>query len=59
MTDADLVAESLKAQRDLSADRGEDVQKVVVELINTPPEVIARTKAILAGALTVEQIKTP
>lgn len=59
LKDADLVAESEKAQRDLSADRGEDVQKVVVELINTPPAVIERTKAILAGASGVDQVKIP
>lgn len=59
LKDADLLAESAKAQRDLSADRGEDVQKVVVDLINTPPAVIERTKAILAGANNVDQIKTP
>ena len=59
LKDADLVAESAKAQRDLSADRGEVVQQVVIDLIHTPPEVIERTKAILAGAVTVEQVKTP
>ncbi len=59
LKDADLLAESEKAQRDLSADRGEEVQKVVVELINTPPAVIERTKAILAGAANVEQVKKP
>jgi tripartite-type tricarboxylate transporter receptor subunit TctC len=59
LKDADLLAESAKAQRDLSADRGEDVQKVVVDLINTPPAVIERTKAILAGANNVDQVKTP
>jgi tripartite-type tricarboxylate transporter receptor subunit TctC len=59
MKDADLVAESAKAQRDLSADTGEEVQKVVMELIQTPPAVIERTKAILAGATTVEKINKP
>lgn len=57
MKDAELLAESAKAQRDLSADRGEEVQKIVVELINTPPAVIERTKAILAGASSVEKVK--
>lgn len=49
MKDPDLVTEAEKAQRDLSADRGEDVQRVVLELINTAPAVIERTKGILAG----------
>lgn len=57
LKDADLLAESAKAQRDLSADTGEQVQAVVVELINTPPAVIERTKAILSGATQVEQVK--
>jgi hypothetical protein len=53
------VAESAKAKRDLSADTGEEVQKVVVELINTPPEVVERTKTILAGAMHVQRVKKP
>jgi tripartite-type tricarboxylate transporter receptor subunit TctC len=59
MKDPDLVAEAAKAKRDLSADTGEEVQKVVVELINTPPEIVERTKAILAGAMHVERVKKP
>ena len=59
MKDSDLVAESAKAKRDLSADTGEEVQKVVVELINTPPEVVERTKTILAGAMHVQRVKKP
>ncbi len=57
LKDADLLAESAKAQRDLSADTGEQVQAVVVDLINTPAAVIERTKAILSGATQVEQVK--
>jgi hypothetical protein len=57
LKDPDLLAESAKAKRDLSADTGEQVQAVVIDLINTPPAVIERTKAILAGATHVEHVK--
>jgi tripartite-type tricarboxylate transporter receptor subunit TctC len=57
LKDPDLLAESAKAKRDLSADTGEQVQAVVIDLINTPPAVVERTKAILAGATHVEHVK--
>lgn len=57
MRDPELVAEADKAKRDLSADKGEDVQTVVMELIATPAPVIERTKAILAKAGEVEKVR--
>ncbi|HEU0070356.1 MAG TPA: hypothetical protein VFS04_03590 [Alphaproteobacteria bacterium] len=57
MKDPELLAESDKAKRDLGPMTGEEVQQVVAELMKTPPNIVARTKAILEDSGRVQQVK--
>lgn len=57
MKDSELLAESAKAKRDLGPMTGEEVQQVVADLMKTPPQIIARTKAIIEDSARVQQVK--
>ncbi len=47
MKDPDFLAEAAKAQMDISPSTGEDAQKIADAIVNTPPDVIARAKALV------------
>ena len=57
MTDPQVIEESRKARRDLSPVRGEEVQKVVEEVLRTPRAVVERTEALLSTTSNVGQVK--
>lgn len=50
MKDPGFLAEADKAQIDISPSTGEDAEKIVASVLATPPDVIARAKAILESA---------
>ncbi len=50
MKDQAFLAEAEKAQIDISPSTGPDAEKIVATVLATPPEVIARAKAILESA---------
>ena len=56
MKDPDLLAEANKAQIDINPLSGEEVQKIVGSVLDTPAPVIARTKAILANDADVHKL---
>ncbi len=49
MKDAAFLAEAAKAAIDISPSTGEDAEKIVASVLKTPPDVLARAKAILEG----------
>jgi tripartite-type tricarboxylate transporter receptor subunit TctC len=54
MTDADLLAECAKANRDLSPSTGEQVQAVVLEVLKAPAPVLAKVNTIITQAETLK-----
>ena len=57
MRDPELLAEAAKSDIKLTPSSGEDVQRLIAELFATPPEIIEKTKAILAEATKVARVK--
>jgi tripartite-type tricarboxylate transporter receptor subunit TctC len=57
MRDPELLAEAAKSDLKLTPSTGEEVQKLVAEVIATPRDVIERTKTILDEASRVERFK--
>ena len=57
MKDSDLIAEAEKSDTRLEPSSGEEVQRLIAEVFATPPDVIKRTKVILAEAANVERVK--
>ena len=51
MKDPQFLAEAEKAKMDISAMTGEESQHIADSIVNTPPDVIARAKAILGDLL--------
>jgi tripartite-type tricarboxylate transporter receptor subunit TctC len=51
MRDPDFLAEADKALLDIAPMSGEDSQKIADSIVNTPPEVVARAKALLGDLL--------
>ena len=51
MKDPQFLAEAEKAKMDISAMTGEEAQHIADSIVNTPPDVIARAKAILGDLL--------
>jgi tripartite-type tricarboxylate transporter receptor subunit TctC len=51
MRDPDFLAEADKALLDIVPMSGEDSQKIADSIVNTPPEVVARAKALLGELL--------
>ncbi len=47
MKDPDFLAEAAKAEMDISPATGEEAQRIADAIVNTPPEVAARAKAML------------
>jgi tripartite-type tricarboxylate transporter receptor subunit TctC len=51
MKDPEFLAEAEKSQMDILPMRGEDAQKIADSIVNTPPAIVARAKAILGDLL--------
>jgi len=51
MRDPDFIAEAEKAQLDVDPMPGAEAQKIADSIVNTPPEVVARAKALLGDLL--------
>jgi tripartite-type tricarboxylate transporter receptor subunit TctC len=51
MKDPEFLAEAEKSQMDILPMSGEDAQKIADSIVNTPPAIIARAKAILGDLL--------
>jgi tripartite-type tricarboxylate transporter receptor subunit TctC len=51
MRDPDFLAEAEKATVDIVPMTGEEAQKIADSIVNTPPEVVARTKLLLGDLL--------
>ncbi len=51
MRDPDFLAEAEKAQLDVDPMPGAEAQKIADSIVNTPPEVVARAKALLGDLL--------
>jgi tripartite-type tricarboxylate transporter receptor subunit TctC len=51
MRDPEFLAEAEKGQMEIEPMRGEDAQKVADSIVNTPPAVVARAKAVLGDLL--------
>jgi tripartite-type tricarboxylate transporter receptor subunit TctC len=51
MKDPEFLAEAEKSQMDILSMSGEDSQKIADSIVNTPPEVVARAKALLGDLL--------
>jgi tripartite-type tricarboxylate transporter receptor subunit TctC len=49
MKDPAFLAEAAKTETDISAMTGEEVQKIAVATINTPPQVLKRAHALIEG----------
>lgn len=49
MKDVQFLADAAKENMDISPSSGEDAQKVVVNILSAPPEVVARAKEIIEG----------
>jgi hypothetical protein len=49
MKDSQFLAEAAKENMDVSASSGEDAQKVVADILDAPPAVVARAKEIIEG----------
>jgi len=47
MKDPDFLAEAAKTQMDISPSSGEEAQKVADSMLDYPPNVLARAKALL------------
>lgn len=50
MKDPAFLAEAARGQIDISPSTGEHAEKIVADVLRTPPDVLARAKAILEGA---------
>ncbi len=50
MKDPAFLAEAERGKIDISPSTGEDAEKIVADVLKTPPDVLARAKAILEGA---------
>ena len=57
MRDPDLLAEAAKSDLRLTPSSGEEVQRLVAEVIATPPEIVERTKVILDEAARLERVR--
>jgi tripartite-type tricarboxylate transporter receptor subunit TctC len=57
MRDPDLLAEAAKSDLKLTPSNGEEVQRLVAEVIATPQEIVERTKEILDEAARLERVK--
>jgi hypothetical protein len=57
MRDPDLLAEAAKSDLKLTPSNGEEVQRLVAEVIATPPEIVERTKEILDEAARLERVR--
>ena len=55
--DPELLAEAAKSDIKLTPSSGEEVQRLIAELFATPPDIIEKTKAILAEATKVARVK--
>ena len=51
MRDPQFLADAEKAKMDISAMTGEESQKIADQIVNTPPEVVARAKVVLGDLL--------
>jgi tripartite-type tricarboxylate transporter receptor subunit TctC len=51
LKDPQFLAEAAKAQIDITAMSGEEAQEIAVSIVNTPPDVITRAKAVLGELL--------
>ena len=51
MRDPEFLAEAQKGQMEIEPMRGEDAQKVADSIVNTPPAVVGRAKAVLGDLL--------
>jgi tripartite-type tricarboxylate transporter receptor subunit TctC len=51
MRDPDFLAEAEKAQLDVDPMPGAEAQKIADSIVNTPPDVVARAKALLGDLL--------
>jgi tripartite-type tricarboxylate transporter receptor subunit TctC len=51
MKDPEFLAEAEKSQMDILPMSGADAQKVADSIVNTPPEIVARTKTLLGDLL--------
>lgn len=49
MKDSSFLAEAAKENMDISSSSGEDAQKVVADILDAPPAVVARAKEIIEG----------
>jgi tripartite-type tricarboxylate transporter receptor subunit TctC len=49
MKDPEFIAEATRMKMDLSIASGEEAQAVAASVVDTPPEIVARAKAILQG----------
>ncbi len=49
MKDPAFLAEAARGQIDISPSTGEEAEKIVADVLRTPPDVLARAKAILEG----------
>jgi tripartite-type tricarboxylate transporter receptor subunit TctC len=49
--DPEFLAEAAKSQMDILPMSGEEAQKIADSIVNTPPEIVARAKAILGDLL--------
>jgi tripartite-type tricarboxylate transporter receptor subunit TctC len=49
--DPEFLAEAAKSQMDIVPMSGEEAQKIADSIVNTPPEIVARAKAILGDLL--------
>jgi tripartite-type tricarboxylate transporter receptor subunit TctC len=47
MKDPGFIADAAKLQLDVSPMTGEEVQTLVADLVNTPPDIVARVKAAI------------
>jgi tripartite-type tricarboxylate transporter receptor subunit TctC len=56
MKDPELLAEAEKAQIDINPLAGDEVQKIVASVLDTPSPVIERTKTILANEADVRNV---
>jgi hypothetical protein len=55
--DPELLAETAKSDIKLTPSSGVEVQRLIAELFETPPDIIEKTKAILAEATKVARVK--
>lgn len=49
MKDPELLAEAKKQRMDVEPETGENLEKLVIKILNQPPEVLARVKKILSN----------